>query len=207
MASVGSDDTYTIEEIALVTGISVSTMYRWRWTGRLLTRYDFEIDPDLMKRLVVQLRNPANAGKPLPGAMPAIRFFLEDATRMLVIGHLGAMGWDRTKLFEVLAWPYAIYIERGREPRCLAIFPNGTKLDRLVFSSEQELVPPGETETIQDVLARKPWVVRIDLDSYREQMLKSLAAITEVRDKRAAVRASRPREPGGRFLPLEKEKV
>jgi hypothetical protein len=139
--------------------------------------------------------------------MPPIRFFLEDAVRMLVIGHLGAAGWDRTKLFEVLGWPYSIFIERGRESQRLAIFPDGMKLDRLAFNTEQDPLP-GQweepfPETVGEVLARKPWVVRIDLDSYRTQMLKSLVRIVEMRDKRAAALEKRTRVQG-RFV-KEKE--
>src|SRR5215831_1353302 len=193
MIAIGSDDTFSLEEIAEVTGIPASTVYRWRWTGRLLTRYDYEVDPDLMERIVAHLRS-GNAAEPLRGAMPSPRFFLEDAVRMLVIGHLGQLGWDRTKLFDVLALPYAIHIEPGREPRFLALFPNGTKLDRVVVNTEHEL---------QHVLAVKPLAVMIDLACYRAQMLKSLAHIIEIRDQKAARFESRTREKG-RFV---KERV
>ena len=184
-------------EISQVTGLPESTLYRWRWQGLLLTRYDYEIDPDLMQRIVRHLRaNPANAGAPLRGAMPPARFFLEDATRMLVISHLGAMGFDRTRLFDLLSAPYAIHIERGKEPRYLAIFPNRGKLDRVAVNTEQEL---------QQVVAVKPLAVVIDLDCYRAQMLKSLAQIIEARDQKAA-RFERRARTQGRFA-KERERV
>jgi hypothetical protein len=195
MAAPGSDDTYSLEEIALVTGIPASTMYRWRWTGWLTTQYDHEIDPAMMERIVAHLReDPANATKPLPGALPVCRFFLEDAVRMLVLGHLGMLGFDRTKLSYVLGAPYAIFVQPGREPRFMAIYPNGQQLDRVVVATEDEL---------QQVLAMKPLAIVIDLDSYREQMLKSLAHIIELRDQKAARAEARARVQG-RFV---KEKV
>jgi hypothetical protein len=187
MADIGSDALFSVEEISDVTDIPVSTIYRWRWTGQLLTIYDFEVDPVLMKRIVAHLKDPAKAAEPLPGAMPGARFFLEDAVRMLVIGHLGKLGWDRTKLFDALARPYAIFIERGKEPRYLAIFPTGTKLDRVAVNTEREL---------EQVLAAKPFCVSVDLECYREQMRKSLAQIVELRDQRAARIANRPRVQG-----------
>jgi hypothetical protein len=193
MATVASDETFSLEEIGDVTGIPLSTLYRWRWTGRLLTIYDFEVDPDLMQRIVAHLQ-AGNVAEPLRGAMPSARFFLEDAVRMLVIGHLGALGWDRTKLFDALALPYAIHIERGKEPRYLAIYPNGTKLDRVAVATEREL---------QQVLSMKPLGVRVDLGAYRAQMLESLARIVELRDRKAAAFEHRARVQG-RFV---KEKV
>jgi hypothetical protein len=191
MVAISSDDTYSLEEIAEVTGIPPSTAYRWRSTGQLLTIYDFQVDPDMMKRIVAHLRaDPANATKPLPGAMPVTRFFLEDAVRMLLIGHLGSLGWDRTRLFDALAVPYAIHIDRGREPRFLVLYPDGAKLDRVAVNAEQEL---------HRVLAVKPLATVIDLDAYRAHMLKSLAAIIEVRDRKAAALEARAREQG-RFV-------
>ena len=196
MAAPGSDDTYSLEEIAEVTGIPSSTMYRWRWTGALTTAYDHQIDPTMMKRIAAHRRKPENAREPLPGAMPVSRFFLEDAVRMLVIGHLGSLGWDRTKLFDALAAPYAVFIERGREPRFLVLYPDGAKMDRVAVNAEQEL---------QQVLAMKPLAVVIDLESYRAQMLKSLAYIIEIRDVKAARFESRARAQAR--LAKAKEKV
>lgn len=197
MVEIGSDDTFTLAEVAQVTGLPESTLYRWRWQGYLLTRYDYEIDPEMMQRIVAHLRaDPANATKPLPGALPSAKFLLEDCVRMLVIGHLGALGWDRMKLFDVLAAPYAIHIEHGREPYRLVIFPNGMKLDRVAVATEAEL---------HQVLAMKPLAVVIDLDSYRKQILESLARIIEIRERKTAAIENRARVQG-RFVKMT-EKV
>ena len=195
MLAAGSDDTYSLEEIAEVFAAFLpGRMYRWRWTGRLLTIHDFEVDPDMMQRLVAHLRaDPANSARPLPGAMPVTRFFLEDATRMLVVGHLGACGWDRVRLLDALAAPYAIFIDRGQEPRYLLLYPDGAKLDRVAVATEEEL---------QQVLAAKPLAVVIDLDCYRAQMLKSLAHVIEIRDQKAAAFEARVRAQG-RFVKVK----
>jgi hypothetical protein len=197
MALLGSDDFYSIEEIASVTGISWRTMYRWREQGYLLTRYDFEIDPAMMESIIKAIRE-GRAGQPLRGKrMPEPRLFLEDATRMLVIGHLGVMGWDRTRLLEPLGWPYAIHISPGQEPHWMGIAPDGKKLDRYVTSNREEL---------DYWLERKPMACVIDLNAYRAQMLGSFAELVKIREKRAMARANQPREQG-RFVAAPEARV
>jgi hypothetical protein len=194
MVSPGSDDAFPLEEIAPVVGIPAPTLFKWRQRGQVLTRYDFEVDPDIMQRILRSLRE-GRAGQPLAGTMPLAKFFLEDAVRMLIISRLSAAGFDRIKLLKALGWPYAIHIDPGREPRFLVIFPEGEKLDRLPKDTKRE---------VQEVLAKKPFAHVVDLDAYRAEMLSSFAELVKQRDERAEALRNRPRELG-RFVAVPKD--
>ncbi len=110
------DGTYSLAEIAPVVGVPESTLFRYRWQGKLLTTYDFTVDEELKNSIMTC----AIMGRELSGALPDARFDLEDCVRLRVVGSLGQAGWDRRKLLDALPWPWALPVERsgdGHSPR------------------------------------------------------------------------------------------
>ncbi len=97
------DGTYSLSEIAGPVDVAESTLFRYRWQGRLLTAYDFS-DEELKNRIMTC----AIFGRELSGALPDARFDLEDCTRLRVIGSLGASRMGPPKAARcVLPWPWA----------------------------------------------------------------------------------------------------
>ena len=129
------DGTYSLIEVAPVVGVPESTLFRYRWQGKLLTAFDFS-DEELKGRIMTA----AIVGRELSVVLPDARFDLEDCTRLRVVGSLGDAGWDRQKLLDVLAWPYALPVERGGDlhsPRYPQVMPT-----TLAISSTRQ--QPGE---------------------------------------------------------------
>ena len=46
------DGTYSLIEVAPVVGVPESTLFRYRWQGKLFTTYDFTVDEELKKRIM-----------------------------------------------------------------------------------------------------------------------------------------------------------
>ncbi len=178
------DGTYSLIEVAPVVGVPESTLFRYRWQGRLLTAYDFTVDEELRRRI----QTAAAFGRDLSVVLPDGRFDLEDCTRLAVIGSLGQAGWDRRKLLDVLAWPWALPVEKsgdGHSPRYPAVMPSTLA----IIATRQQ--PASLSRTVFDSRAEAERACRgfafsflVDLDAIRHQMRHALAAVELERERR-----------------------
>jgi hypothetical protein len=184
-AAAQFDGTYSLSEIAAPVAIPEGTLFRWRWQGRLLTAYDFLVDQDLSRRIMTA----AAFGRELSGALPDARFDLEDCTRLRVVGSLGLAGFDRQKLLNCLAWPWALPTEvsgDGHSPRYPRVMPqtlaiistreNPAGIVRHVFDSQAEAFAACKGFAFSVV---------VDIGSIRQQMRRELATVELERERKA----------------------
>ena len=179
------DGTYSLIEVAPVVGVPESTLFRYRWQGKLLTTYDFTVDEKLKNSIMTC----AIMGRDLSVVLPDARFDLEDCTRLAVVGSLGQAGWDRTKLLTCLNWPWALPVETsgdGHSPRYPQVMPS-----TLVIKASRDY-PAGLSRDLYDSRREAEMACRgtafsmiVDLDAIRHQMRAALAAVELEREREA----------------------
>jgi hypothetical protein len=203
------DGTYSLIEIAPVVGVPESTLFRYRWQGRLLTAYDFMVDQELRRRI----ETCAIFGRELSVVLPDAKFDLEDCTRLRVIGSLGQAGWDRAKLLDVLAWPWALPTETsgdGHSPRYAKVMPttlaiyatrhNPKSLARDVFNSRAEAERACRGFAFSFI---------VDIDAIRHSMRVALADVERERERKAEqiARDAAKKNRNLRYLETEEQLV
>jgi hypothetical protein len=195
-----ADGTYSLAEIAPLVGIAPGTLFRWRWSGRLLTTFDYLVDPDMAFRIA----QAELLKQELSGEMPVARFNVEDCARLRIIGVLGDAGWDRARLLEALGIPRALPVETRDDghtaasgmPRCQVIYAESpTRISCESFDTREE------AEAFARQLAM---AVLLDVDVFREGVRRDLAEIDRRREQKAAARAKAPK---GNSAESEKERV
>jgi hypothetical protein len=180
------DGTYSLSEIAGVVEIPEGSLFRHRWRAELFTTYDFLKDPDMAFRIAT------SKGAAVRGPMPVARFSLEDAARLLIVGHLGNhWGMDRSALLKMFGKPFALPTEtRGdghtpateqNVPHFMAIYDNGESLAFRLFDTE------AEAEAFK---RRKASAMLLSLDAFRDVACNGLAEVDLARERKAAARAA-----------------
>jgi hypothetical protein len=182
-----ADGTYSLAEIAPIVRIPEGTLFRWRWQAQLLTAYDYLVDPDMAFRLA----RATLEGEELHGPMPPARFNVEDAVRLRIIGHLGEAGWDRARLLEALARPFALPTETGGDlhspaeesqmPSTLLIWAAAPdRLAREAFATREAADQFSRTKL--------PLAIAVNLDVFRREVRQELAKVDLARERKAAKR-------------------
>ncbi|MGA7239048.1 MAG: hypothetical protein WBY44_25415 [Bryobacteraceae bacterium] len=179
--------TYTLIEIAPIVKVPESTLFRWRWQGRLLTTWDFTVDHDMAYRIA-----QAEILKcELRGPMPVARFNLEDVTRLRVIGYLRELGWDASRTLAALARPYEPDYDTAGDnhtPRDPDNLPQGLVLCAPDAATLQARAFLTLEEAHLWSAAYVPASTILNLHSFRETMRDELAKLDLERERKAARR-------------------
>jgi hypothetical protein len=164
------DGTYSLEEIAPEVHIPEGSMFRWRWQRWLFTHFDHEQNPDLAYEFATGYR--------VVHVLPPARFNREDIVRMMVLGHLGAYGWDRKKLLVALAHPYCPWSTPEALPEYLAIHP---------WKEGTLRATPLDDECARErFLDDVPSTYIVDLKLFRAKATQAIADIEQARVEKAA---------------------
>jgi hypothetical protein len=156
----------SLEEAAEICRIPGRTLWRWRADRLLTATADWaRLDPADMRELLAGRRR-------LPWGA---RLDVEDVTRLLLVSHLGALGWERQKLMsEALGHPWAFNIQPGREPDWLLIFqPSGKrKLQRQAVATLPEV-----TELLREI----PTAYVANLRVFRNRAAQAITSLDKER--------------------------
>jgi hypothetical protein len=111
-----------------------------------------------------------------------VRFDVEDVTRLILVSHLGSLGWDRQRLMSEalghpLGHPWAKPpIQPGSEPDWLLIFqPSGkSKLDRVAVGTLSEVTA---------MLRQIPTAYVANLAAFRDAAANAITDLPATRER------------------------